>query len=196
MLAFDSNLAPIVGQQITLTSTNSATVLPQILLLRQRAAVAECDVVVKGNIGGLQRGWVCTGTNCCSGTNCSGASTFQSDRAGETETAASLAAKAGVAGQELTYTAVPPGSGTRIGIDRDGDGVFDRTEIDSSTDPADPTSFPGATTTTTGNSTTSTTATTTSTTTTTVPAAGASKCTGKKFGVAGKKAQHRAKCYA
>ena len=119
MLAFDSNLVPIVGQQITLTSGNSATVLPQILLLRQRAAAAECDVVVKGNIGGLQRGWVCTGTSCCSGSNCSGSSTFQSDRTGETETASSLAAKAGVAGQELTYTAVPPGSGNRIGIDRD-----------------------------------------------------------------------------
>ncbi|HLY38789.1 MAG TPA: hypothetical protein VKU61_12185, partial [Candidatus Binatia bacterium] len=196
MLAFDSNLAPIVGQQITLTSSNSTTVLPQILLLRQRAAAAECDVVVKGNIGGLQRGWVCTGTNCCSGTNCSGSSTFQSDRSGETETAASLAAKAGMAGQELTYTAVPPGSGNRIGIDRDQDGFFDRTEIDMGTDPADPTSFPGATTTTTGNSTTTTTGSTTSTTSTTIPSAGPSKCTGKKFGLAGKKVRSRAKCYA
>ncbi len=195
MLAFDSNLAPIVGQQITLTSSNSATASPRILLLLQRAAAAECDVVVKGNVGGQQRGWVCTGTNCCSGTNCSGA-TFQSDRAGETETATSLAAKASVAEQELTYTAVPPGSGTRIGIDRDMDGFFDRTELDMGTDPADPTSFPGATTTTTGNSTTTTTGSTTSTTSTTIPSSGPSKCTGKKFGVAGKKVRSRAKCYA
>src|SRR5262249_26926766 len=209
MLAFDTNLAPIVGQQITLTSSNSGTVLPQILLLRKRAAAAECDVVVKGNIGGLQRGWVCTGTNCCSGTNCSGASTFLSDRAGETETAASLAAKASVTGQELTYTAVPPGSGTRIGIDRDLDGFLDRTETETGPDPADPTSFPGATTTTTAStttttgstppttgSTTTTTGSTTSTTSTTIPSGGPSKCTGKKFLVAGKKVRSRATCYA
>src|SRR5262249_30862950 len=121
MFAFDSDLAPIVGQQITLTSTNSGTVSPRILLMRQRAAVGECDIVVKGNVSSVQRGWVCTGSNCCSGTSCSGASTFQSDRSGETETATSLAAKASASGQELTYTAVPVGSGTRIGIDRDGD---------------------------------------------------------------------------
>src|SRR2546422_5206515 len=33
-------------------------------------------------------------------------------------------------GQELTYTCVPPGSGVRIGIDRDEDGFPDRTEIE------------------------------------------------------------------
>jgi hypothetical protein len=190
MLAFDTNLAPIVGQQITLTSSNSATVSPRILLMRQRAAAGECDVVVKGNIGGVQRGWVCTGANCCSGPSCSGASTFQSDRTGETETATTLANKAAVSGQELTYSAVPPGSGTRIGIDRDLDGFPDRTEIESSTDPADPASFPGATTTTT------TTTTTSSTTSTTIPSSGPSKCTGKKFGAAGKKVRSRVKCYA
>ena len=30
-----------------------------------------------------------------------------------------------IAGQELTYTAVPPGSGVRTGIDQDEDGVLD-----------------------------------------------------------------------
>ena len=33
-------------------------------------------------------------------------------------------------GQDLTYTAVPPGSGERMGVDRDEDGYFDRDEID------------------------------------------------------------------
>jgi hypothetical protein len=60
---------------------------------------------------------------------------------------------------------VPPGSGTRIGVDRDGDGFFDRTELDAGSNPADPGSIPGGTTTTT----TTTTSTTTSTTTTTLP---------------------------
>jgi YVTN family beta-propeller protein len=60
MFAFDSNLAPIVGQQITLTSTNTAIAGTRIDLLIQQAAASpvECEVVVKGNVGGVQRGWV------------------------------------------------------------------------------------------------------------------------------------------
>src|SRR5262249_42566395 len=56
MMQFDSNLAPIVGQQTTLTASNLATVAPRITLLEQRAAQGECQVVVKGNVGGEQRG--------------------------------------------------------------------------------------------------------------------------------------------
>ncbi len=58
MLAFDSNLAPIVGQQVTLTSTNGAASSgPRIDLLIARAAAGECDLVVKGTLAGEQRGW-------------------------------------------------------------------------------------------------------------------------------------------
>ena len=66
MLAFDTDLAPIVGQQVTLTSTNAAVANPRIDLLIARAgtafaspvlggAVTECDLVVKGSIGGVAR---------------------------------------------------------------------------------------------------------------------------------------------
>ena len=37
MLAFDTDLAPIVGQQVTLTNVNATTVGPRIDLLIQRA---------------------------------------------------------------------------------------------------------------------------------------------------------------
>ena len=40
------------------------------------------------------------------------------------------------AGEEVTYTCVPPGSGYRIGIDRDEDGVLDLDEVSAGTDPA------------------------------------------------------------
>jgi len=144
MMAFDTDLAPIVGQQITLTSTNSGVAGPRIDLLLQRAGAAftskvlggnvtECDVVVKGNVGGQARGWVRTA-----------AGTFRSDRASEPLVAdGTLRALAATAGQELTYTCVPPGSGTRVGVDRDLDTFLDRDELDAGSNPADPNSIPG-----------------------------------------------------
>jgi len=51
---------------------------------------------------------------------------FRSDRVSELLIDdATLRAQASVDGQERTYTCVPQGSGQRIGIDRDGDGIFD-----------------------------------------------------------------------
>src|SRR5690606_31545194 len=81
--AFDTDLAPIVGQQTTLTAANGATVGSRISLLIDRASTPfvlkgvpgarECDLIVKGSVGGEQRGWVWQ----------AGSSNFQSDRAGE-----------------------------------------------------------------------------------------------------------------
>jgi hypothetical protein len=42
----------------------------------------------------------------------------------------------------VTYTCVPPGSGKRVGVDRDEDGAWDGDERQSHTDPADPDSKP------------------------------------------------------
>jgi hypothetical protein len=52
LLAFDSNLAPIVGQQVTLTRQNAAEVGPRIDLLIARAEADECDLVAKNRWGG------------------------------------------------------------------------------------------------------------------------------------------------
>ena len=152
MHAFDSNLAPIVGQQTTVGAGSPAAVGARIDLLLQRAAQGECDVVVKGNLAGQARGWVRLANG-----------TFQSDRQSESPIGEpALRAQATTAGQERTYTCVPPGSGERIGVDRDGDGFPDRTEVDAGSDPADPTSIPpGATTSTVTSSTIGTTTTST-----------------------------------
>ena len=132
MLAFDTNLAPIVGQQITLTDTNGGVADPRIDVLVARAAVGECDLIVKGSVAGEARGWV---------RDAGGQ--FLSDRASEAPSSDSaLRAQAAIAGQELTYTCVPPGEGTRAGIDRDVDGYLDRDELDAGSDPADPLSTP------------------------------------------------------
>jgi YVTN family beta-propeller protein len=126
MLAFDTDLAPVVGQQVTLDSTNAGVAGGRIDLLIQRAGstfvskvlggvVTECDLIVKGNIGGVARGWVMN-----SGGD------FDSDVEAEAAlTDVALRALAASPGQELTYTCVPPGSGVRMGIDRDEDTVRD-----------------------------------------------------------------------
>jgi YVTN family beta-propeller protein len=135
-LAFDSDLAPIVGQQVTLTAANQSVtaVTARLDLFDQRMDQGECDVIIKGEVGGLQRGWVRQAGG-----------QFRSDRAAEPlAAAAQLRALAGAAGQELTYTAVPVGSGVRMGIDRDEDGYYDRDELDAGSDPADPHSTPAS----------------------------------------------------
>ena len=115
MFAMDSNLKPVVGQQITLNDVNSLTVTPRINLLVAQAALGDCDLVVKGRFAGLQRGWVRQVD-----------ATFRSDIALEPpKSDVALRALATVPGQELTYSCVPPGSGTRIAIDRDEDAVLD-----------------------------------------------------------------------
>ncbi|MBI3784902.1 MAG: hypothetical protein HY270_16035 [Deltaproteobacteria bacterium] len=134
VMAFDSNLAPVVGQQITLSSSNALTVGPRIDLLIARAAAGECDVVVKGVIAGEPRGAYRTA-----------AGTFQLDRAADAPLSDSaMRALASTPGQELTYTCVPPGSGVRSGVDRDDDTVFDSDERDLGTNPDNAASLPAA----------------------------------------------------
>lgn len=136
LLAFDTGLAPIVGQQVTRTPTNGAVADPRIDLLLRRASVStprrECDVIVKGVVAGEARGWARLESGL-----------FRSDRAAEPLlTEDQLRAFVRVPGQELTYTAVPPGSAVRMGIDRDRDGHFDRDELDRGSDPANAKSTP------------------------------------------------------
>jgi mono/diheme cytochrome c family protein len=132
VLAFESNLAPIVGQQITLTHGNAAVVGPRIGLLMARADQGECDLVAKKQNGAHEHGYLYIGGG-----------KFLTNRAllpPIDKTILQLLTT--VSGHELTYTCVPPGSGERIGIDRDEDGHLDGDEQDAGSDPADPSSTP------------------------------------------------------
>ena len=128
MMVMDSEMAPIVGQQITLTTSNAATVSARIDLLRTQAMVAspraECDLIVKGVIGGINRGYLMQSDG-----------SYQSDRTTEILTDSELRNLVITGGQTLTFTCVPPGSGNWMGIDHDEDGTYDRDEIDAGTDP-------------------------------------------------------------
>ena len=115
LLAFDSDLAPIVGQQITLTNSNASVAGPRIDLLLQRAAapfvskslngaVTECDVVAHVAVNGLIKSYFYEPGN---------GMFVPADRSAALSDAG-LRALAGTAGQEITYTAWPPGSGGRV----------------------------------------------------------------------------------
>jgi DNA-binding beta-propeller fold protein YncE len=132
LLAFPTNLAPVVGQQITLTAGSSAAVIGRVNLLRQRADAGECDLVAKTTVFNDEAGFLYVGSGL-----------FASDRRGQPSIpAAALSSLATVLGRPVTYTCVPPGSGKRLGVDRDGDGAWDGDEQHAHTDPADPASRP------------------------------------------------------
>jgi hypothetical protein len=133
MIAMDSDLAPIVGQQITLTSSSVAAVGTRISLMIARAGtgfvskvltdmnggpVNECDLIAKLSDGGVPKGYLYD----------SGTALFQPDDGGASLSDAALRAEAGTPGQEITYTCVPPGSGYRMGLDRDEDTLLDGAE--------------------------------------------------------------------
>ncbi|NBU25433.1 MAG: hypothetical protein EBS39_07410, partial [Gammaproteobacteria bacterium] len=108
VLAMDSDLAPVVGQQVTWRPGSTDAVEARLTLLRQRAATtgprAECDLVVRGDIDGVALSGL-----------------LQSDgswlmRGGATRTDAALRALASAA-QPLTFTCMPPRSGRRAALD-------------------------------------------------------------------------------
>ncbi|HEX3763377.1 MAG TPA: hypothetical protein VHW23_32000 [Kofleriaceae bacterium] len=132
LLAFDTNLAPIVGQQVTLTATSHQDADARIDLLIERANAGECDLVAKGRIAHDEVGVLYTGGG-----------RFRTDRSAlPVVLDRPLRLLVVATGGALTYTCVPPGSGLRIGIDRDLDGVLDGDERDAGSDPADPSSRP------------------------------------------------------
>ena len=135
MFAFDSNFAPVVGQQISLTKATASTAGPRIDLLEARAAAGECELVAKGGSGlGFSNGYLydpATGR-------------FRPDTSflpsiSDSTLRALVSAHIYSA---VTYTCVPNGSGGRIALDRDGDTFADGDELLFGTNPANPDSHP------------------------------------------------------
>ena len=106
-----------VGKQTTLVSLGSASP-EQLALIAQfenLAGFAKVGLIVKGRVDGVMRGWTYSG------------GMFKADKQGPLTSLASVKALAS-AGNEETWMIVPKGSETRIGIDRDSDGILDGDE--------------------------------------------------------------------
>ena len=116
ILAFDTNLFPIVGQQITLNADNKDVVEARVDLLIEQADANRCELVAKQ---GSKKGYLYVGNGM-----------FKPNTENRSNVPdAVLRASARREHKEVTYTCVPPGSGTRIAIDRNENGILDRDEI-------------------------------------------------------------------
>jgi DNA-binding beta-propeller fold protein YncE len=119
MLAFDSDLAPIVGQQTTLTASNTRSVGPRIDLMVRRAEtrfvskalggeVKECDLIARVALKGRIKSFLYDPV----------ARNFIPDDGGPRISDKALRELAATPGQEVTYTAAVPGSGGRLAFEQ------------------------------------------------------------------------------
>lgn len=132
LMAYPSNFMPIVGQQVTVAAGAGADALARVELMQARAALGDCDLVVRARVRGKQRGYVLS------------AGAYVSDRSDEAplSPAALQALLSNEATEALNYLCAPPGSGWRVGIDRDVDGFADGDELAAGSDPASSASTP------------------------------------------------------
>ena len=128
VLAFDTNLFPIVGQQVTLNSATALVAGSRIDLLVARANLGECDLIVSND----SRSYLYLRNGA-----------FQGDLRTEGVVSDIVLRLSALANKgDLTYTCVPPGNGPRLALDRDEDGFYNRDELVAGTDPADAASHP------------------------------------------------------
>lgn len=130
LMVFDSNLFPIVGQQVSITAANATSVIPRLRLLMQRADLGECELVARRDDA---HGYLYVGNG-----------EFRRNRA-----AAPLVELSDLRRfltnnptAVVTFTAVPPNNGHRLALDRDEDGFLDGDEIAAGSNPADANSIP------------------------------------------------------
>ena len=125
LLAFSTESFACVGRQLSVGNEDLAG---DVATLIAEAQLGHCDLVAKGNSSGTPAGWVYD--RALSG--------FVPDSSRDPVVDESTLRDAIAPGDIITFTAVPPGNGVRLGVDRDRDGCLDRDELRKRTDPANP----------------------------------------------------------
>ena len=100
---------------MTAANVASGTVHNDLALLAAQAVAGNIDVVVKGMIGGQVHGLLYVPS----------ANNFTSDKTGLGPFTLAQLGSSILNGDTLTFMGVPPGSGVRMGIDRDLNGILD-----------------------------------------------------------------------
>ncbi|MGE4652429.1 MAG: thrombospondin type 3 repeat-containing protein, partial [Myxococcota bacterium] len=130
IMAFPTDLAPMVGQQVTLNATllagtAAAEVNARVDLMIERAGTpfisqvlggltTECELVAQ----------VMEGGNSLNRYLLNAGGSFTPDDGGLPISEMEMRSKAEIAGQEVTFTCAPPGSGNRMALDRDEDALL------------------------------------------------------------------------
>jgi hypothetical protein len=115
LFAYESNLKPVVGQQVTLTKMNRERAIARANLLMDRARAGDAELVARARLNDMARGYLLGSDGL-----------FISDRREEPSVGfEAMLAEAIDTGATLTLTAVPIGAGQRIALDRNEDGVLD-----------------------------------------------------------------------
>ena len=131
LMEFDNDIAPIVGQQITLQRDSSDSAWQRFELLTERAqspfvskilggAVNECDLIATGLIAGQQKGFLYNPVD----------KVFNGDK--QTDAGlnkADIRSLLVAAENILTFTCLVPGTGKRFALDSDLDGVLNGDEV-------------------------------------------------------------------
>lgn len=128
LFAFESNQKPIVGQQITLRPNPSDAEITRAGLLAGRALAGDAQLVASTVVNGVVRSYLLQPTG-----------VFHSDKRSEKSlTINALVNRSLRSGQPITMMAVPVGSGERIALDRDEDGIrnYDERELRAGINPA------------------------------------------------------------
>jgi DNA-binding beta-propeller fold protein YncE len=123
-----SDAPAAVGRQVTLTAPGLTDELVSLIeLVGIEPPRRALEIVVRGQQGGTNRGWYVNGA---------GGPPWSSDRNEEGLSSDDLVALASPE-TPLTFTVVMAGTSRRLGVDRDEDGRYDRSELDEGTDPQD-----------------------------------------------------------
>jgi YVTN family beta-propeller protein len=128
--AFGTGTPPCVGQQLTIDfdRRDDGGALARLDALIGTADLGHCDLIARGTLGQRRAGFQYE----------PGLRRFAADTARTAPMTARELLDALGRADVLTWTAVPSGSGRRLGLDRDRDGCLDGDERQHGSDPADP----------------------------------------------------------